>query len=105
MLKRHKPDPFWLTHALDGWSFALDFKVTPGNRERLWKHCHEMTEIVLAAGGKFYFAKDLVLRSEDAARFYPEGRLDAFRALKRELDPEGLLTSDAWRRIEGGSLA
>jgi len=101
VLKRHKPDPFWLTHALDGWSFALDFKVTPGNRERLWKHCHEMTEIVLAAGGKFYFAKDLVLRPEDAARFYPEGRLDQFRALKRELDPEGLLTSDTWRRIGG----
>ena len=101
MLKRHKPDPFWLTHAVDGWSFALDFKVTPARREALWKHCHEMTEIVLAAGGKFYFAKDLVLRPKDAQRFYPEGKLEAFRELKHELDPEGLLQSDVWRRIGG----
>jgi decaprenylphospho-beta-D-ribofuranose 2-oxidase len=105
VLKRHRPDPFWLTHALDGWSFALDFKVTPANRDALWRHCHEMTEIVLAAGGKFYFAKDLVLRPEDAERFYPPGRLEAFRALKRELDPEGLLTSAAWERIGGGGAS
>ena len=105
VLKRHRPDPFWLTHALDGWSLALDFKVTPANRDALWRHCHEMTELVLAAGGKFYFAKDLVLRPEDAERFYPEGRLEAFRALKRELDPEGLLTSAAWQRIGGGGAA
>jgi decaprenylphospho-beta-D-ribofuranose 2-oxidase len=101
VLKRHKPDPFWLTHALDGWSFALDFRVRPERREALWKHCHELTEIVLAGGGKFYFAKDLVLRPQDVERFYPPGRLDAFRALKRELDPEGLLQSDVWRRIGG----
>lgn len=103
VLKRHKPDPFWLTHALDGWSFALDFKVTPGNREALWNHCHQMTEIVLSGGGKFYFAKDLVLRSQDRERFYPEGRFEAFCALKNELDPEGLLQSDVWRRISSVS--
>jgi FAD/FMN-containing dehydrogenase len=103
VLKRHKPDPFWLTHALDGWSLALDFKVTPHNRAALWQHCHAMTEIVLAAGGKFYFAKDLVLRAEDAARFYPPGRLERFWELKDELDPEGLLQSDVSRRIRGQS--
>jgi FAD/FMN-containing dehydrogenase len=62
-----------------------------------------MTEIVLAAGGKFYFAKDLVLRAEDAARFYPPGRLERFWELKDELDPEGLLQSDVSRRIRGQS--
>jgi len=101
VLKRHRPDPFWLTHALDGWSLALDFRVTPSNREALWEFCHTMTEIVLAAGGKFYFAKDLVLRPRDAERFLPPDKWAAFRALKRELDPENLLQSDAWRRIGG----
>jgi len=104
VLKRHKPDPFWLTHALDGWSLALDFKVTPGNREALWKHCHELTEIVLAGGGKYYFAKDLVLRPEDAERFYPPGRLDQFCELKREVDPGNLLQSDLSRRLFGERL-
>jgi FAD/FMN-containing dehydrogenase len=101
VVKRHRPDPFWLTHALDGWSFALDFKVTPGTRERLWKHCAELTELVLEAGGRFYFAKDLVLGAGDVDRFLPADRLAAFRALKRELDPEQTLATDLSRRVLG----
>ena len=105
VLKRHKPDPFWLTHSVDGWSLALDFKVTPQNREALWRHCDELTELVLAAGGKFYFAKDQVLRAGDAERFFPPERLSAFRSLKAELDPQGLLQSDLSRRLFGEGLA
>src|SRR5574341_10181 len=33
--KRHRPDKFLLSHAVDGFSLALDFKVTDGNRARL----------------------------------------------------------------------
>jgi hypothetical protein len=51
VLKRHRPDPFWMTHAVDGWSLALDYKVTPGNRAALWALCDALTEIVIAAGG------------------------------------------------------
>ncbi len=101
VFKRHRPDPFWLTHAVDGWSFAMDFKVTPARREALWKHCHELTELVLDAGGKFYFAKDLVLRPEDVVRMYPEDKLEAFLKLKAELDPEERLQTDLWRRVFG----
>jgi FAD/FMN-containing dehydrogenase len=98
VFKRHRPDPFWLTHALDGWSLALDFKVTPENRERLWAHCAELTEITLAAGGKFYFAKDLVLRPGDVRRMLPADKVAAFEALKRQVDPEGMLQTDLYRR-------
>jgi len=101
VVKRHRPDPFWLTHALDGWSLALDFKVTPQTRERLWRLCAELTEVVLGAGGRFYFAKDLVLGPHDAQRFLPADRLAAFRALKRELDPESLLATELSRRVLG----
>ena len=31
--KRHRPDQFLLTYAVDGFSLAMDFKVTKGNRE------------------------------------------------------------------------
>lgn len=99
VFKRHRPDPFLLTHAVDGWSFAMDFRVTSANRAELWQHCHELTEIVLAAGGRFYFAKDLVLRPGDVARMFPAERLAAFRALKHRLDPEGLLQTNLWRRL------
>jgi hypothetical protein len=101
VVKRHRPDPFWLTHAVNGWSFAMDFKVSPANRAALWRHCAEMTEIVLGGGGKFYFAKDLVLGPGVARRFLPEGKLSAFEALKRELDGEHLLQTDLYRRVFG----
>jgi FAD/FMN-containing dehydrogenase len=99
VLKRHRPDPFWMTHAVDGWSLALDFKVTPRNRERLWAHCHVMAEWVLDAGGRFYPAKDLVLRPEHAARAFPAENRERFLALKRKLDPDGLLQTDLFRRL------
>ena len=99
VLKRHRPDPFWLTHSLDGWSLALDFKVDDARRASLWEHCHDLTELVLAAGGKFYFAKDSVLRSEDASRFLPADKLAAFKALKAELDPTGMLKTDLSQRL------
>ena len=99
VFKRHRPDPFWLTHAVDGWSFAMDFKVTPKNRESLWRHCHELVERVLDAGGRFYFAKDLVLGPDVAERMYPADKLQGFLSLKRALDPEGILQTDLWRRV------
>ena len=104
VFKRHRPDPFWLTHAVDGWSFAMDFKVCPENRARLWRHCAELTEVVLQAGGRFYFAKDLVIGPRDARRFFPADKLAAFERLKRELDPEDLLQTNLSRRVfgEGG---
>ncbi len=102
VFKRHRPDPFWLTHAVDGWSFAMDFKVTPRTRDALWKHCAELIELVLDAGGKFYFAKDLVLPAGVAERMFPADKLEAFVRLKRELDPDELLQTDLWRRVFAG---
>jgi FAD/FMN-containing dehydrogenase len=101
VLKRHRPDPFWLTHALDGWSLALDYKVTPATREALFAHCRELAELVFEAGGRFYFAKDLVLPPGSAARIFPAETLQRFLELKRALDPEDLLQTDLWRRVLG----
>jgi decaprenylphospho-beta-D-ribofuranose 2-oxidase len=101
VLKRHKPDPFLLTHALDGWSLAMDFKVTQENRARLMKLTEEMTEIIVAAGGKFYFAKDSVLRPTDVARAYDTAKLDRFFELKKKLDPQNMFETDLARRVFG----
>ncbi len=99
VLKRHRPDPFWLTHAVDGWSLAMDFKVAPSTRQALWNLCRAMSEVVLAHGGRFYFAKDLVLESRDFERFMPREKREAFLALKQRLDPERCLESDLARRV------
>jgi len=99
VFKRHRPDPFWMTHSNDGWSLALDFKVDPATRADLWRTCDELTRVVLDAGGKFYFAKDLVLGHQAMLRMFPTERREAFLELKRRLDPDDLLQTDLWRRV------
>lgn len=99
VLKRHRPDPFLLTHALDGWSLAMDFPVNAKNKQALWAMTERLTERVLAAGGKFYFAKDSVLRQSDVERAYGRERIERFLALKQQVDPTNLLTSDLWSRL------
>ena len=98
VLKRHRPDNFLFSHAVDGYSLALDFKVTKKNKTKLWELAHKMNALVLDAGGKFYFAKDSTLRPEDAKQFLGEA-LPRFQKLKNELDPEGLLTSNLAKRL------
>jgi decaprenylphospho-beta-D-ribofuranose 2-oxidase len=98
VLKRHRPDSFLLSHGVDGFSLALDFKVTAQNRERLWKLAHHMNELVIDAGGKFYFAKDSTLRRSDVERSFGPN-FDQFLAIRSELDPDRLLVSDLATRL------
>lgn len=99
VLKRYRPDDFLLSHALDGYSLAMDFAVTSSNREALWKMCHEMNEIVLAAGGRFYPAKDAVMRPSDFQRAWGQERVGAFRALRNRADPDRILRTELAERI------
>lgn len=98
VLKRHRPDPFLLSHAVDGFSLALDFRVTRGNRSALNRLAGELSEVVLDAGGRFYFAKDSTLTRAQVERFLGAEVIARFRTLKRRCDPEGLLESDLYRR-------
>jgi decaprenylphospho-beta-D-ribofuranose 2-oxidase len=99
VMKRHRPDRFLFSHAVDGYSLALDFKLTRTNWPRILHLCHAMNDLVLAAGGRFYFAQDSTLRPSDVKAFMGEDTLARYRELKAQLDPEGLLTSDLARRL------
>ena len=99
--KRHRPDKFLLTHAVDGFSLAMDFKVTDKNRMRLGAMLQEFDKIVLQAGGRFYFAKNSETTAETAKSFYGEETIAKFKKLKKRCDPNGLLESDLYRRIFG----
>lgn len=101
VLKRHRPDKFLLTHALDGFSLALDFKVTPRSRKAMRRMLDEFDELVVAAGGRFYFAKNSETRAETARFFLGEDTCARLRALKMRCDPENLLASDLSRRVLG----
>jgi FAD/FMN-containing dehydrogenase len=97
--KRHRPDDFLLSHGVDGYSLALDFKVTPRNRARLWKMLAEFDRIVLNAGGRFYFAKNSETSAASARDFLSDQTLEKFKRLKKRCDPYNILQSDLYRRI------
>ncbi|MFI5802692.1 FAD-binding protein [Streptomyces sp. NPDC051561] len=87
-------DPGWLSFPVPGWSLALDI---PARLPRLGAFLDELDGEVLAAGGRLNLAKDSRVRPKTLAAMYP--RLDQFRALRAELDPRGVFTSDLSRRL------
>ncbi|HEX5053063.1 MAG TPA: FAD-binding oxidoreductase [Planctomycetota bacterium] len=101
VLKRHRPDPFLMTHAVDGYSLAMDFAVSSNKkrREYLWRLCQELADVVLDASGRFYYAKDAVLLQSSFARVHGDAAVARFRELKQQWDPDRLLQSDLSRRL------
>ena len=95
VLKRFgEGDPGWLSFPVPGWTLALDFPArTPGLAGLLdW-----LDQLVLAAGGRVYLAKDSRVPAGSLAAMYP--RLDDFRRLRAEIDPAGVFVSDLARRL------
>jgi len=101
VMKRHRPDrlPFLFSHAVDGYSLALDFKAPDAGWPKLQALCQRMNDLVLQAGGRFYFAKDSTLRPEDSRVYLGSETLARYSALKEQCDPEALLTSALAERL------
>jgi len=97
--KRHRPDNFLFTHAVDGFSLAMDFKVTDRRRPGLNAMLQEFDRMVLAAGGRFYFAKNSETSAETTRAFLGDKAVAKFKKLKKRCDPNGLLESDLYRRL------
>lgn len=97
--KRHRPDSFLLSHAVDGFSAALDFKVTNGNRAELNRMLQDFDRIALEAGGRLYFAKNSETTPQTATRFLGQRTVAEFKRLKKRCDPQGVLESNLYRRV------
>lgn len=88
-----------LSFPLRGHTLALDFPRGAGTDELM----RLLERLTLDHGGRIYLAKDACLSAAGFAAMYP--RLDAFRAVLREVDPRGRMTSGMARRlnIRGGA--
>jgi FAD/FMN-containing dehydrogenase len=99
VLKRHRADKFLLTNSVDGFSLAMDFRVTAANRRRILELTAAMDEVVLGAGGRFYFAKDSTLSGTTTQKYLGQTAITQLRKLKAETDPDHLLQHDLYKRL------
>ena len=99
VVKRHRNDDFLISCNLDGFSLAMDFSVKDRNRARLSSLLAKLDEIVLDAGGRFYFAKDSTLKPEATRSFLGPKTISRLVELKVMCDPNKMLQSNLSRRI------
>lgn len=78
-----------LSFPMAGWTLALDLpRAAPG----IWAALDRCDEMVAAAGGRVYLSKDSRMRPDALRAMYP--RLEEWRAVRDQADPDGVWRSD-----------
>jgi len=104
IIKQHRQDPFLLSYQVDGFSLEVNYHIVPQTVQRLHKMLQELMELVIAAGGRFYLAKDSLLTYTLYRRSVGDAAVEAFLHLKQQYDPDMLFQSNLFRRVFQASL-
>jgi decaprenylphospho-beta-D-ribofuranose 2-oxidase len=83
-----------LSFPLGGFTLSIDI---PAGAPNLRSALDRADELVAAAGGRVYLAKDSRLRADVLGAMYPQ--LDRLQELRAQVDPDGVLQSDMARRL------
>jgi decaprenylphospho-beta-D-ribofuranose 2-oxidase len=87
-------NPAPLSFPQPGWTLAVD---VPAGVDGLAATLDRLDELVLAAGGRLYLAKDSRMSPGMMAASYP--RLSEWQRVRDAMDPHGVFTSDQSRRL------
>jgi len=88
VLKTFGPQDGILSFPMPGFTLAMD---SPVGSPRQLASLSEITDMLVAAGGRVYLAKDAIVTREQFEPMYP--RLDEFRRIRRRHDPDGVFRS------------
>lgn len=84
-----------LSFPMPGWTLTVDM---PAAGDGLAELMHSLDDSVLEAGGRHYLAKDASTTAEIIRAGYP--RLDEWRRIRQNWDPDRVFCSDLARRLE-----
>jgi decaprenylphospho-beta-D-ribofuranose 2-oxidase len=87
-------NPAPLSFPRPGWSLTVGL---PAGIEGLAATLDALDEQILGAGGRLNLASDARMSRETVASSYP--RLSEWQRVCRAMDPDGVFTSDQWRRL------
>ncbi len=97
VLRLHRGDDNLISFSADGYSLNFEFHPKARHEHAMRQHLDTLIECAIRYGGRVHLAKDHVLRAEQFRRLYPEH--GEFLAVKRRLDPDGLFSSNLFRRL------
>jgi decaprenylphospho-beta-D-ribofuranose 2-oxidase len=97
ILRAHKRDDSLLSFSEDGYSLNFEFHPKKRHEVASREAIDRLIDATARRGGKVHLAKDQVLTPEQFYRVYP--RYKELLAVKAQLDPAGLFTSDLARRV------
>jgi decaprenylphospho-beta-D-ribofuranose 2-oxidase len=97
ILRAHKHDDSLLSFSEDGYSLNFEFHPKKRHEAASRAAVDRLIDATARRGGKIHLAKDQVLTPDQFYRVYPRYR--ELLAIKSQLDPDGLFTSDLARRV------
>jgi decaprenylphospho-beta-D-ribofuranose 2-oxidase len=89
-----KQDENYLRFPMEGYTLALDFKISPD----LWQFLNELDAMVADFGGRVYLTKDVRMSADFLRRTYPQA--EAFISGINKYDPKGIFGSMQSQRLQ-----